>query len=91
MFKYVNLPAKEIADLGREETTEAVAAGTAPETEMIARDQARKEKRAIFLNSASLDITKRFSAWWQQRRHAIEYQADGPYFRIWISDDRDPA
>jgi predicted ATP-dependent endonuclease of OLD family len=91
MFKHVNLPAQEIADLGREETTDAVKAGTAPDEAMIARDQERKEKRAIFLNAASLDITNRFSAWWQQRRHAIDYQADGPYFRIWISDDRRPG
>lgn len=91
MFKHVNLPAKEIADLGREEATDAIKSGATPDGDMIRRDQERKEKRAIFLNAASLDITKRFSTWWQQRRHAIEYQADGPYFRIWISDDRRPG
>jgi predicted ATP-dependent endonuclease of OLD family len=57
---------------------------------MIRKDQERKELRAVKLNSASLDITRRFSEWFHQRRHKIRYQADGNYFRIWISDDRRP-
>ena len=90
MFKHVKLPAKEIFELGREEVTEAQARGNEPTAEMLDSDRQRKDRRAIYLNAASLDITKRFSAWWQQRRHKISYQADGPYFRIWVSDDRRP-
>jgi predicted ATP-dependent endonuclease of OLD family len=29
--------------------------------------------------------------WYGQRRHSIEYQADGDYFRIWVADDRRPG
>ncbi|MYA07535.1 MAG: AAA family ATPase [Holophagales bacterium] len=90
MFKHVELTAQEISDLGREEVAEARAAGQPLTGEMIARDQQRKELRSVKLNSASLDISRRFSAWFGQRRHKIRYQADGPYFRIWISDDRRP-
>lgn len=90
MFKHVKLPAEEIFDLGREEVTEAQAKGSEPTAEMLERDRQRKDRRAIYLNAASLDITKRFAEWWQQRRHKISYQADGPYFRIWVSDDRRP-
>lgn len=90
MFKHVELPAQEIADLGREEAAEARATGQQLTGEMIARDQQRKELRSVKLNSASIDISQRFSAWFGQRRHKIRYQADGPYFRIWISDDRRP-
>jgi hypothetical protein len=50
----------------------------------------RKELRAIRLNSASIDITEKFSRWYHQRRHKIRYQADGDYFRIWVSDDKRP-
>ncbi len=89
MFKHVKLPAQEISDLGREEAGEASAAGQ-PIMEVIARDQERKELRNVKLNSASIDISQRFSAWFGQRRHKIRYQADGSYFRIWISDDRRP-
>lgn len=90
MFKHVKLSAQEISDLGREEATEARAAGNQVTPTIIASDQERKELRSVKLNSASLDISKRFSDWYGQRRHKINYQADGPYFRIWVSDDRQP-
>ena len=85
MFKHVRLTAREIYDLGREE-----AEGRQVKEEIIKRDQERKELRSVKLNSASLDISKKFSHWFGQRRHKIRYQADGPYFRIWVSDDRRP-
>lgn len=50
--------------------------------------QDKKEERAIRLNSASIEISKKFSDWWQQRRHKIRYHADGEYFRIYVADDR---
>ena len=90
MFKHVQLTAREISDLGREKAEEAKAAGQPVTPEMIARDQESKELRSVKLNSASLDISKKFSKWFGQRRHKIRYQADGPYFRIWVSDDRRP-
>jgi predicted ATP-dependent endonuclease of OLD family len=57
---------------------------------MMQEEEKLKEARAIKLNSASIDITTRFQAWWKQRRHKIRYHADGQYFRIWIADDRRP-
>ena len=91
MFKHVQLTAQEISDLGREEAEETKAAGQPVTPEVIERDQERKELRSVKLNSASLDISKKFSQWFGgQRRHKIRYQADGPYFRIWVSDDRRP-
>ena len=90
MFKHVQLTAQEISDLGREEAAETKAAGQEVTPEIVQRDQERKELRSVKLNSASLDISKKFSKWFGQRRHKISYQADGPYFRIWVSDDRRP-
>ncbi|MDE2981409.1 MAG: AAA family ATPase [Gemmatimonadota bacterium] len=90
MFKHVELSAQEISDLGREEASEARAMGQEVTAEVIARDQRRKELRNVKLDSASIDISRKFSAWFGQRRHKIRYQADGPYFRIWVSDDRRP-
>lgn len=90
MFKHVNLTAQEISDLGREEVGEARSRGQTATEEMIARDRERKELRSVKLSSASIDISKRFSEWFGQRRHKIRYQADGSYFRIWVSDDRRP-
>jgi predicted ATP-dependent endonuclease of OLD family len=91
MFKHVNLTAQEISELGKEKAQQARQQGNNPTDEMIAQDQNQKEARAIKLNSGSLDITKRFNEWYGQRRHTIEYQGDGDYFRIWISDDRRPG
>ena len=90
MFKHVQLKAQEISDLGREEAEEMKAAGQAVKPEIIERDQERKDMRSVKLSSASIDISRRFSRWFGQRRHKIRYQADGPYFRIWVSDDRRP-
>ena len=88
MFKHVRLEASEIADLGREEAQEARMQGQPVTSEIIQRDQERKELRSVKLNSAELDISRKFNEWFGQRRHKIRYQADGDYFRIWVSDDR---
>lgn len=87
MFKHVRLSAKEIHELGKDTIANL---GRAPTPEEIAQGQERRELRAIELNSASLDITKKFNEWFHQRRHKIRYHADGDYFRIWVSDDRRP-
>ncbi len=90
MFKYVGLDSKEITALGEDLHREALRMGYPPESERIATTQRHKDERAIKLNSASIDISSKFSEWWSQRRHKIRYQADGDYFRIWIADDRRP-
>src|ERR1035441_9141754 len=61
MFKHVGLSAQEITELGRELVQQAIAQKQQPTPEMFAQDQQRKEARAIKLNSASLDITRRFN------------------------------
>ena len=91
MFKHVNLTAQEVAELGHGAIDQARTAGQAVTPAMIAQDQERMELRRIKLNSASTDITKRFSDWWEQRRHNIRYDADGDFFRIWVSDDKRPG
>ena len=90
MFKYVGLDSKEITTLGEDLHREALRMGYPPEAERITTTQRHKDERAIKLNSASIDISEKFSEWWSQRRHKIRYQADGDYFRIWIADDRRP-
>ena len=91
MFKHVKLTAAEIATLGETDSAKAAAAGQRVTPEMIRNDQERMELRSIKLSSASNDITKKFCAWWEQRRHTIKYAADGDFFRIWVSDDKRPG
>lgn len=90
MFKHVQLDARDILELGQSPAENARRAGQQPSPDQIVKDQDKKELRSIKLNSASNDITTRFSAWWKQRRHKVRYEADGDFFRIWISDDRRP-
>lgn len=90
MFRHVGLNVEEITKLGSQEAEKIRNSGHQPTNDVLADDQRRKEERAIRLNSASLDISSKFSAWWSQRRHKIRYHADGDYFRIWIADDRRP-
>ncbi len=49
------------------------------------------DERAILMSSASNEMTKRFSEWWEQRKHRFNYKTDGPFFRVWVSDDLDPS
>ena len=70
MFKHVRLTAEEITDLGKESAQQAMANGKDVTPEIIASDQQRKERRSIKLNSASIDISRRFNNWYGQRRHS---------------------
>lgn len=91
MFQHVNLSAADIAGLAREEAQDEIRSSGKASPAALERDRQRKDERAIKLSSASLDITRKFSEWWHQRRHLIRYDADGDYFRIWVSDDRRPG
>lgn len=90
VFKHVNLTADEIANLGDGEARQARRYNYSVTEDVIQNDQEQVALRSIKLSSASIDISKKFSQWFGQRRHKIRYQADGDYFRIWISDDRRP-
>ena len=87
MFKHVGLNPRDIAELGDGVARRMQEQGSQPTPEQIAADQQRMEERAIKLNSASIDISNKFSKWWPQRRHKIRYHADGDLFRIWVTDN----
>ncbi|TPQ50172.1 hypothetical protein C2U72_14850 [Prosthecomicrobium hirschii] len=91
LFKHVGLNPQEISELGGGEAALARNRGDRVTDEMIRRDQERKELRSLKLNSASLSITDGFADWFGQRRYRIRYDADGDYFRIWVSDDKRPG
>ncbi len=81
LFEYVGLDVKRLATLGQHQP------GQSP-SEQIRR---LVDERAIHFSSASSAMTTKFQDWWEQRRHKFRYQADGDYFRIWVSDDLDPS
>ena len=90
MFELVALDAKEIEELGDKNARNALAQGNQPNESQLRADRQNIDERAIRLNSASIDISERFSNWWSQRRHTIRYDVDGEYFRIWVTDNLRP-
>lgn len=87
IFKNAGLTVREIMDLGKEK---AGADGGKITPSAIQQDIRQKGLRNIKLSEASRSISEKFSQWYGQRKHTIEYQADGGYFRVWVSDDKRP-
>mgnify|MGYP001052750946 CR=1 FL=1 len=81
LFEHVGLDVNRLAELGRQYYG-------SEQSEEVRR---YIDERAIHLSSASNAMTQKFQDWWEQRRHKFRYQADGDYFRIWVSDDLDPS
>lgn len=76
LFRHAGLDPRDIAELG--------ATGNRASGETMQRQM---EERAIRLNAASVDISRRCAELWSQRRHRIRYHVDGDYFRIRVADD----
>lgn len=95
LFDFVKLNPQEVLDLGkdpgrividnygREKTKQ-------PTDEEIEKATEQKAARAILLNSASTDLTRKFKEWWKQGNYVFRFQADGEFFKIWVSDDKRP-
>lgn len=81
LFKHVGADVTELAALGQHQHGQGFQAAT--------REQI--DKLTVLADSAQQAMTKKFSDWWEQRRHTFNYQFNGDYFRIWVSDDLDPA
>jgi len=81
LFEHVGLDVDRLASLGRHKTEDP------------GKDEIRRlvDERAIHFSSASNAMTNKFQEWYEQRRHRFRYQADGDYFRVWVSDDLDPS
>lgn len=83
LFKFVQLDPKEITELGSETT------GNLSQAQIDTISEKKKE-REILLASASSSFTKTFNEWWKQGNYTFEFQADGNFFRIWVSDSVRP-
>ena len=57
-----------------------------PTAAEIAKAENDKEERSILLQSASGELTRQFRDWWKQGEYKFRFEADGDYFRIWVSD-----
>ena len=95
LFDFVKLNPQEVLDLGKDPVKivlDAYGRGIikSPDDEEIAEATEQKTARAILLNSASTDLTRKFKEWWKQGNYIFRFQADGEFFKIWVSDDKRP-
>ena len=90
LFEFVKLDPQEILDLGKDPKQMAVHRqrdiNIQPTQAEIKKAEDDKEQRSILLQSASGDLTKKFKEWWKQGEYKFRFEADGDYFRIWVSD-----
>lgn len=95
LFDFVKLNPEEILDLGKDPVrvvrdvygTETI---KQPTDEEIEKATKQKEERTILLNSAATELTRKFRDWWKQGNYKFRFQADGEFFKIWVSDDKRP-
>lgn len=94
LFDFVNLDPNEILELGKDPRDIAALRNgnrnTQPNEKEIKQAEDDKEQRSLLLQSASVELTKRFKQWWKQGEYKFRFEADGDYFRIWVSDNRRP-
>ena len=94
MFDFVDLNPEEILELGKDPKELAMKRvgnnSTLPNQNEIDRAEKSKEERSILLQSASVKLTKQFKEWWKQGEYKFRFEADGDYFRIWVSDNIRP-
>lgn len=83
LFDFVKLNPSEITELGADPKENS----TQDEINQIAT---KKTERNILLDSASSSFTKSFNEWWKQGNYTFLFQADGDFFRIWVSDSIRP-
>lgn len=90
LFKFVQLQAREILELGRD-FRDVNGHNREPNANEIAEIAEKKRTRSILLQSAGATLTSRFRDWWKQGDYRFRFEADGNHFRIWVADDRRPT
>lgn len=96
LFDFVHLDPEEILELGKDPKDVAAARNgnrnnAQPTAQEIKKAEDDKEQRSLLLQSASGDLTTKFKEWWKQGEYKFRFEADGDYFRIWVSDSKRPA
>ena len=93
LFDFVNLDPQEIMELGEDPKVIAMQKNrnaVEPSADEIKKAEEYKEERSILLQSAGTFLTQEFKNWWKQGEYRFRFEADGDYFRIWVSDEKRP-
>ena len=89
LFDFVHLNPEEILELGKDPkdiAKERNRSQAIPTQADIKKAEDDKEQRSILLQSASGELTRKFKDWWKQGEYKFRFEADGDYFKIWVSD-----
>ena len=87
LFSHLNLDPDDILSLGAEYNPNSPAQKT---QDVITSESRNKQERYAKVNSASTRLTKQFREWWRQGNYIFNFNADGLYFRIYVSDNERP-
>ncbi len=88
LFSHLKINQDEILALGMES---APGDDPAQKTqEQIESESRKKQERYAKLDSAGAKLTSQFRQWWSQGNYIFNFNADGNYFRILVSDDERP-
>ncbi len=88
LFSHLKLDPDEILSLGNENMPNNNPAQKTQE--QIDIESRNKQERYAKLDSAGTRLTKQFREWWSQGNYIFNFNADGYYFRIFVSDDERP-
>ena len=88
LFSHLKLNPDQIMELGNE----AVANNNSKskQADQIQKESRNKQERYAKLDSAASRLTKQFQDWWSQGNYVFSFNADGQYFRIFVSDAERP-
>ena len=89
LFGHLNLNPDEILSLGQENKPnndpKQKTAGA------IEKESRNKQERFAKIESAATYLSSQFKDWWTQGDYTFRFNADGEYFRIFVSDGERPS
>jgi len=85
LFGHLNLNPDEILTLGEESSAHQAT------EENIDKDSRKKQERHAKVTSAATSLSAQFRDWWSQGSYNFHFNADGLYFRIFVSDAERPS
>ncbi|MBT5303674.1 MAG: AAA family ATPase [Candidatus Scalindua sp.] len=89
LFGHLKLNVDEILELGQEHTPNNNPSEKA--NAQITKESRMKQERFAKVNSAASRLTTQFREWWTQGHYIFNFNADGEYFRIFVSDTERPV
>ena len=89
LFGHLKLNPEEILSLGQESKPNNDSKQKSQE--LIDKESRNKQERFAKVTSAASRLSTQFKNWWSQGDYTFQFNADGEYFRILVSDSERPS